>query len=138
MQTMKFTKVKGKIIQTVELFISSEECIIDIGFQDKTSLTFDVEPCVVITPEFRTGKLANISRSSDGGLFTADHLAHKPPRRKTAFYLPEILVMGSLKITASACLGERVEPSREFIHRKCRIREFFQGFFRNVTATARQ
>jgi hypothetical protein len=50
MQKMKFPEVKGKIIQTIELFVSSEECIIDIGFQDKTSLSFDVEPCVVIMP----------------------------------------------------------------------------------------
>jgi len=44
---MKFPEVKGKIIQTIELFVSSDECIIDIGFQDRTSLSFDVEPCVV-------------------------------------------------------------------------------------------
>jgi hypothetical protein len=57
MQKMKFPQVKGKTIQEIELFVSPDgECIIDIGFQDKTSLSFDVEPCVVIKPELADWK----------------------------------------------------------------------------------
>jgi len=65
MQKMKFPEVKGKIIQTVELFISTDECIIDIGFQDNTALSFDVEPCVVIMPElsdWKTGEYKPLRR----------------------------------------------------------------------------
>jgi len=60
MQKMKFPEVKGKIIQAIELFVSPEgECIIDIGFEDRTSLSFDVEPCAVIVPklvDWKTGE----------------------------------------------------------------------------------
>jgi hypothetical protein len=65
MQKMKFPEVKGKIIQTIELFVSPDECIIDIGFQDKTSLSFDVEPCVVIMPvlaDWKTGEYRPLKR----------------------------------------------------------------------------
>jgi hypothetical protein len=65
MQKMKFPEVKGKIIEAIELFISPDECIIDIGFQDRTSLTFDVEPCVVIMPEladWKTGEYNPLKR----------------------------------------------------------------------------
>src|SRR3954470_24863359 len=65
MQKMKFPEVKGKIIQTIELFVSSDECIIDIGFQDRTSLSFDVEPCVVIVPklaDWKTGEYRPLKR----------------------------------------------------------------------------
>jgi len=63
---MKFPEVKGKTIQAVELFVSPDgDCLIDIGFQDKTSLCFDVEPCVVIMPElvdWKTGEYRPLKR----------------------------------------------------------------------------
>jgi hypothetical protein len=66
MRKTNFPEVKGKKIQTVELFVSPDgECIIDIGFQDKTSLSFDVEPCVVIKPEladWKTGEYKPLKR----------------------------------------------------------------------------
>ncbi|MBZ5492174.1 MAG: hypothetical protein LAO76_14685 [Acidobacteriia bacterium] len=75
---MKFHEIKGKTIQAIELFVSPDgDCIIDIGFQDKTSLSLIVEPCVVIKPVLADWKPANIDHSSGGGLFRADRLAHK-------------------------------------------------------------
>jgi hypothetical protein len=60
MQKMKFPELKGKTIQAIELFVSPDgDCIIDIGFQDKTSLSFDVEPCVVIKPVLTNWKTGN-------------------------------------------------------------------------------
>lgn len=48
---MKFPQAKGKIVEFVELSVSTDEYIIAIRFQDKTSLTFDLEPCVSVIPE---------------------------------------------------------------------------------------
>ena len=47
----KFPTVKGKVIAEVELAISPDYNIIEIVFQDKTSLTFNLEPCFQIVPE---------------------------------------------------------------------------------------
>ena len=48
--TRQFPQAKGKVITDVELSLSSEYSVVDIRFQDKTSLTFDLEPCFRVTP----------------------------------------------------------------------------------------
>jgi hypothetical protein len=50
-RVLKFPKAKGKTIAEVELAISPDYNIIEIVFQDKTSLTFNLEPCFQIVPE---------------------------------------------------------------------------------------
>jgi hypothetical protein len=50
-RVLKFPKAKGKIIAKVELSVSSDYYIIEISFQDKTSLCFDLEPCVSVFPK---------------------------------------------------------------------------------------
>jgi hypothetical protein len=66
MQKTKFPGVKGKTIQAIELFVSPDgDCIIDIDFQDKTSLSFNFEPCVVIKPvlvDWKTGEYRPLKR----------------------------------------------------------------------------
>ena len=65
MEKIKFPQVKGKIIQTIELVVSPDECVIDIGFDDRTSLSFDVEACAVIVPEladWKTGEYKPLKR----------------------------------------------------------------------------
>src|SRR3954454_8926969 len=65
MQKLKFPEVKGKVIQAIELFVSPDECVIDIGFKDRTSLSFDVEACAVIVPEladWKTGEYKPLKR----------------------------------------------------------------------------
>jgi hypothetical protein len=57
-RTRQFPQAKGKIIADVELSLSPEYRAVDIRFQDKTSLTFDIEPCFRITPvlaDWKTG-----------------------------------------------------------------------------------
>ena len=56
MEKIKFPQVKGKIIQTIELVVSPDECVIDISFKDRTALSFDVEACAVIVPELTDWK----------------------------------------------------------------------------------
>ena len=56
MEKIKFTQVKGKIIQTIELVVSPDECVIDISFKDRTALSSDVEACAVIVPELTDWK----------------------------------------------------------------------------------
>jgi hypothetical protein len=53
---LKFPKAKGKIIAEVELSISPDYNIIEIVFQDKTSLTFNLEPCFQVVPELVSWK----------------------------------------------------------------------------------
>jgi hypothetical protein len=50
-RVLRFPKAKGKIIAEVELAISPDYNIIEIVFQDKTSLSFNLEPCFQVIPE---------------------------------------------------------------------------------------
>ena len=50
-RVQKFPAAKGKVIAEVELSISPDYRIIEIVFQDKTSLTFNLESCLQVTPE---------------------------------------------------------------------------------------
>jgi hypothetical protein len=86
MEKIKFPQVKGKIIQTIELVVSPDECVIDISFKDRTALSFDVEACAVIVPELKQiGKAVSTNHSNDGDVFTADCFTRKQPRRKAGF-----------------------------------------------------
>jgi hypothetical protein len=52
----KFPMAKGKIIAEVKLSISPDYRIIEIVFQDKTSLTFNLESCLKVVPELVSWK----------------------------------------------------------------------------------
>jgi hypothetical protein len=56
---LRFPRVKGKTIELVELSASLDEYTIDIRFEDKTVLTFDVEACFFILPELLDWKTGN-------------------------------------------------------------------------------
>ena len=58
-RVLKFPKAKGKIIAEVELSVSPDYFTIEIVFQDKTSLAFDLEPCVRVFPELINWKSGN-------------------------------------------------------------------------------
>ncbi|MGB8131685.1 MAG: hypothetical protein WCG81_18005 [Candidatus Angelobacter sp.] len=61
----KFREAKGKIIAEVELFLSSDYNIIEIVFQDKTSLNFQLEPCFQVAPElvnWKSGEYKPVKR----------------------------------------------------------------------------
>ena len=58
-RVLRFPQAKGKIIAAVELDVSSSYYFIEIKFQDKTSLVFDLEPCVMVYPEFTDWKTGN-------------------------------------------------------------------------------
>lgn len=64
-RVLAFPQAKGKIIERVELDVSPEYFLVDIRFQDKTSLSFDMEPCVRAFPEFtnwKTGEYTPLKR----------------------------------------------------------------------------
>lgn len=52
----EFPEVKGKIVDIVELSVEPDFYGVTIRFQDSTSLTFDIEPCVVASPIFAKWK----------------------------------------------------------------------------------
>jgi hypothetical protein len=57
-RVLRFPQIKGKIIADVELSLSPEYHAVDIRFQDKTSLTFDLQPCFQVRPvlaDWKTG-----------------------------------------------------------------------------------
>jgi hypothetical protein len=72
-RVLRFPKAKGKIIAEVELSLSPDYNVVEIVFQDKTSLTFNLESCFQVTPELSVGSLENINRSNAGELFTASN-----------------------------------------------------------------
>jgi len=49
---LDFPEVKGKIVKSVELDVEASFYGIAIFFEDKTSLTFSMEPCVFAFPVF--------------------------------------------------------------------------------------
>ena len=55
-RVLTFPKAKGKIIAEVELSVSSDYNVIEIVFQDKTSLTFNLESCFQVVPELVSWK----------------------------------------------------------------------------------
>jgi hypothetical protein len=58
-RVLRFPQIKGKIITDVELSASPDYYVVDIRFQDKTSLTFAIEPCVMVMPELANWKTGN-------------------------------------------------------------------------------
>lgn len=54
-----FPEIKGKIVEGVELMPSENGYSIGIMFQDRTFLSFDVEPCITIFPELSDWKTKN-------------------------------------------------------------------------------
>jgi len=64
-RVLRFPQIKGKIIADVELSISPEYHAVDIRFQDKTSLTFNLQPCFQVTPvlaNWKTGDYKPLKR----------------------------------------------------------------------------
>ena len=55
-RVLKFPKAKGKVIAEVELSTSPDYNIIEIVFDDKTSLCFNLESRVQIAPELVSWK----------------------------------------------------------------------------------
>jgi len=58
-RVLKFPQAKGKIIASAELAVSSDYFTIEIKFQDKTSLSFDLETCAMVYPELINWKSGN-------------------------------------------------------------------------------
>jgi hypothetical protein len=48
----EFPEVQGKIVDSVGISVEADYYGIDIRFQDKTSLTFAIEPCVFAFPAY--------------------------------------------------------------------------------------
>jgi hypothetical protein len=64
-RVLKFPQAKGKIIAEAELSISPDYNIIEIVFQDKTSLTFGLESRVQVFPEiinWKSGEYKPVKR----------------------------------------------------------------------------
>jgi hypothetical protein len=64
-RVLSFPQTKGKIIADVELSLSSDYRAVDIRFEDKTSLTFDLQPCFQVTPvlaDWKTGDYRLLKR----------------------------------------------------------------------------
>ncbi|MGC2744627.1 MAG: hypothetical protein WA672_15740 [Candidatus Angelobacter sp.] len=58
-RVINFQQAKGKVIAEVELSVSPDYYIIDIGFQDKTALSFEIEPCIQAFPKLTSWKTGN-------------------------------------------------------------------------------
>ena len=55
-RVLKFPKAKGKVVAEVELSLSPDFNVIEVAFQDKTSLCFNIEPCFQVVPEIASWK----------------------------------------------------------------------------------
>jgi hypothetical protein len=58
-RVLTFPLAKGKTIAEVELSLSPDFNVIEVVFTDKTSLTFNVEPCFQISAEHVSWKSGN-------------------------------------------------------------------------------
>jgi hypothetical protein len=64
-RTRQFPQVAGKIVDDVELSLSTDYRAVHVRFQDKTALTLDLEPCFRITPtlaDWKTGDFKLLKR----------------------------------------------------------------------------
>lgn len=52
----EFPEVKDKVVELVELSVEPDFYGVTIRFQDSTSLTFAIEPCLVASPIFSKWK----------------------------------------------------------------------------------
>lgn len=50
-RVFRFPQIKGKSLIEVELSVSRDDYAITLKFEDRTSLSFDIEPCVTVLPE---------------------------------------------------------------------------------------
>jgi hypothetical protein len=55
-RVLRFPEAKGKIVAEVELSLSTDYNIVEVVFQDKTSLTFNLESCLLVVPELVSWK----------------------------------------------------------------------------------
>jgi hypothetical protein len=55
-------EVKGKIVECVEFYTSSESHSIDVCFQDKTTLHFSIDPGFLLETEYADWKTGNWQR----------------------------------------------------------------------------
>lgn len=55
-RVQKFPQAKGKIVAEVELSLSPDYNVVEIVFQDKTSLAFNIESGFQVTPELVSWK----------------------------------------------------------------------------------
>ena len=51
-RVLAFPQARGKTVERVEVDVTPEYFLIDMRFEDKTALTFDLEPYVMVYPEF--------------------------------------------------------------------------------------
>jgi hypothetical protein len=58
----RMEEIKGKIVDYVEFFTSSESHSIDICFQDKTTLHFTIDPSFLLETEYADWKTGNWRR----------------------------------------------------------------------------
>jgi hypothetical protein len=58
-RVQRFREAKGKVIAEVELSISPDFNIIEVIFEDKTSLSFEIVPCFQVVPELVNWKSGN-------------------------------------------------------------------------------
>jgi hypothetical protein len=58
-RVLNFPEAKGKIIAEAELLVSSDYFTIEVKFEDKTSLSFDLETCAMVYPELINWKSGN-------------------------------------------------------------------------------
>ena len=64
-RVVRLTKATGKIVADAALYVSSDYYLIEIRFDDKTALVFDVEPCVKVSSDladWTTGNFKPLQR----------------------------------------------------------------------------
>jgi len=55
-RVLRFPQIKGKAPIEVELSVSRDDYAITLKFEDKTCLSFDIEPCVTVRPDLSDWK----------------------------------------------------------------------------------
>jgi hypothetical protein len=62
---IEFPDVKGKIVEQVQMFSTSDHHSITIEFQDKTLLVLNIEPCFLLEPSLRVSRNGNQEITSE-------------------------------------------------------------------------
>ena len=49
---VRISEVKGKIVENIEIYVTSDHYSVNVNFNDKTAMVFSVEPFVAVSPYY--------------------------------------------------------------------------------------
>src|SRR5258708_19396063 len=82
----RILEVKGKIVENIEVTVTSNYHGIAINFSDKTAMVFNIMPCIAMFPYYGVWKIGDCQVIKEFYLFIT--IFYNPQRTPTGIGLP--------------------------------------------------